>query len=331
MNKKAFTLVELLGVIVIISIILIVTVPSLLNSLKKIGSQEYNAFLNNLYTATETYVETNRNRYPELNSVGGKVFIPIQELIDEDLIKKMGTDPDTGELMPTTYTVVATTQSDKTINYSLLKKDTNIDSYAQNGLLLHYDGINNTGLGHSFTSTKWYDLSDSHNDVTGVTPAKWSTKGLTFDGYYLSSQNVINPATLGKNVTIEIVLLSNTYKLVEIGVGSNIALKLRPTGANPWWNCYPITVQSYSSNYQLNQIQSFVYVNNFSGSTASKWYNGVKTSASVSDITQASYKFNLGTGENLLGNIYAIRVYNRALTDEEILNNYNLDRNRFEF
>ena len=43
--------------------------------------------------------------------------------------------------------------------------------------------------------------------------------------------------------------------------------------------------------------------------------------------------FKLGTAENgynFTGHIYSVRIYNRALTDEEIKNNYNVDKYRFD-
>ena len=41
--------------------------------------------------------------------------------------------------------------------------------YVTDGLVLHYDVINNTGVGHSSSTIKWKDLSGNENDgnVTG--------------------------------------------------------------------------------------------------------------------------------------------------------------------
>ncbi len=341
MQKKGFTLIELLGVLVVLSIILIVAVPSTIATLKRAGVKEYNAFLTNLYTATESYVELNRSLFPQLDLVNGRVDIPAQTLLDQGLIKKMGIDPDTGIVIPNTYTVVATTQTDFTVKYTISNLNTNIKSYAQTGLILQYDAINNVGEGHSKITTVWNDLSTYHNDILGINPTKWNDNSLTFDGFNLISKNIIDPALLGKNITMEIFLLSNTDKFVHIGLNrgndanNGIGLKIRAAAdGRPWWNCYPINTQQYAApdTFTANGTSkySFVYRNNFTGSTASKFFNNRMTAASVSNITSLNERFQIGySTENLMGKIYSIRLYNRALSDAEITSNYNLDLNRF--
>ena len=62
--------------------------------------------------------------------------------------------------------------------------------YAKNGLLLHYDAINNTGEGddkHSATATTWKDLSGNGNDGTlqnfdTTDESGWKDSYLKFDG-----------------------------------------------------------------------------------------------------------------------------------------------------
>ena len=51
--------------------------------------------------------------------------------------------------------------------------------YVTDGLELHYDAINNTGTGHSNTTTTWVDLSGNGNNAT-VTGGTWSDNYLSF-------------------------------------------------------------------------------------------------------------------------------------------------------
>ncbi len=51
-------------------------------------------------------------------------------------------------------------------------------TYIKNGLILYLDGINNTGSGHSNTSTIWKDLSGNNNNGT-ITGATWKSTGLS--------------------------------------------------------------------------------------------------------------------------------------------------------
>ena len=82
MKNKGFTLVELLGVLVVLAIMLIVTVPAITSSLKSADQKEYDSFVNNIIDSAELYVETNREKFPELSSIGGVSAVPIRDLID---------------------------------------------------------------------------------------------------------------------------------------------------------------------------------------------------------------------------------------------------------
>jgi prepilin-type N-terminal cleavage/methylation domain-containing protein len=329
--KKGFTLVELLGTIVVLGIILTIAIPSIIQTMRRANINEANAYLVRLYNASETYIELNKQSFDQLKTPGGKVDIPVKYLIDEGMIRELGQDPASGSMITEDWTVVATTQSDNTISYDLYDQNTNIDSYVQDGLVLHFDAINNFGMGHSNTTTVWNDLSNQNNDILNVNPIKWTNKSLVFANVadILRTNEMVSGVLLGKDVTMEIYLRSNELRLTQIGLDLGLMLKLRTSGTNPWWNAYPITSQSYSSQYSINQPIRFAYRNNFTSSSADKWYNTTKTSATVSDLNTTDKYFDLGTSEFLNGEIYAIRLYNRALSDAEIQANYELDQVRY--
>lgn len=331
MNKKAFTLVELLGTVVVLSIILIIAVPSIMDTMRRANINEAKAFITKLYNASESYIEINRSAFEQLNTTNGRVDIPVKYLLDEGLIRELGDDPTTMTPITINHTVTATRQADGTIAYALYSGNTNIESYVTNGLILHLDAINNFGMGHSNTTTVWNDLSSQHNDVLGVNPIKWTNKSLTFSTVsdILKTKNTVTSALLGKNVTMEIYLKSNELRYVELGIPGAMTLKLRISGQNPYWNPFPVTIQSYGAQYTIGAQTSYVYRNNFTGSVADKWFNGAKTSATVSNLAAVTDHFVLGNSEYLNGEIYSIRLYNRALSDAEIQANYALDQNRY--
>lgn len=68
--------------------------------------------------------------------------------------------------------------------------------YITEGLIIHYDGINNTGNGHSNTTTTWKDLSGNENNATLVgfdSTSGWQDNYLKFDGvndYAISTKNL---------------------------------------------------------------------------------------------------------------------------------------------
>lgn len=85
--KKGFTLVEMLGIIAVLAVVLLVTFPNINKSLKQMKVNNNNNFTNNLKVSAETYIELNRDKYPELDTPGGSTTIKIQELYDSNLLK----------------------------------------------------------------------------------------------------------------------------------------------------------------------------------------------------------------------------------------------------
>ena len=62
---------------------------------------------------------------------------------------------------------------------------TNKYGYVSRGLEIYYDGIDNTGSGHSTTTTTWKDLSGNNRNGTlkNMTASNaWGSEGLKFDG-----------------------------------------------------------------------------------------------------------------------------------------------------
>lgn len=82
-----------------------------------------------------------------------------------------------------------------------------LEGYVKDGCILKLDGSNNTGNGHSVTTTTWKDLSGSGNDgtlfhVDQTEESKWETNYLLLDGIddYVRFSNIINGLP---NFTIE--------------------------------------------------------------------------------------------------------------------------------
>ena len=85
------------------------------------------------------------------------------------------------------------------------------EGYIQDGLVLYLDGINNTGNGHSNTTTTWKDLSGNGNDatlynMTNSTISGWQEDGLRFDGV---DDFATVDITSTPDVTIEVIVKMN--------------------------------------------------------------------------------------------------------------------------
>lgn len=78
--KKGFTLAELLGVIVIISVLLILIVPTIINSITKNKQPAENTGKEIIYNAADQYINANSTKYPKGKS--GKYCIPIKKIAE---------------------------------------------------------------------------------------------------------------------------------------------------------------------------------------------------------------------------------------------------------
>jgi len=89
MNKKGFTLAELLGVIIVIAIIMGLAIPSLVQTIRNSKGKLSKANENIIFSATDLYLSNNVSEFPKYN--GSTYCITLNELIDsgdllEDLI-----------------------------------------------------------------------------------------------------------------------------------------------------------------------------------------------------------------------------------------------------
>ena len=98
-NKKAFTLVELIAIILVLSIILTVTFTSLSKSLSNSNDKEYQTLIKNLEMAAENYANL-PGKYREIDKLlkeGKRVTINITDLIDAEIIDQIPINPKTNK------------------------------------------------------------------------------------------------------------------------------------------------------------------------------------------------------------------------------------------
>ena len=218
-------------------------------------------------------------------------------------------------------------------------------TYIQDGLVVHFDGIENAGAGlHDSTANDWVDLAGLGGDmsVTTVVGRAWLNNALTFESSagasatdttkYLTIPNVLN---LGDNFTFQV--FCNTGDLADSC--RRWDLEPRPNSLYESWssvaegfleriNNNKLSLNSWRENadilfttavgnkkhlFQLNQ--DGVIINAVTGNVPSCAIN-----------SRLAFFKKVSTGRTA----YAIRVYNRALTAQEIAWNDALDQVRFE-
>lgn len=229
--------------------------------------------------------------------------------------------------------------------------------YVQSGLILHLDSILNMGAGnaHSNSTTTWYDLSTSGNNVTLVSPS-WSDAYLTFTGstrgqtganLNLSGRNQctieILLRTTGSTPTIILEQTSNYNNNVGAFVVVNndlspdrvINVGIRKTNAGAYLNGgFNATISDDLLAIQYNDTT------NISTTELEEYLNVVKKTLTFGNNAENTTDTNLisailyigargGGVAPFIGSIRAIRIYNRKLTLEELYQNKLEDFRRY--
>ena len=96
MKNKGITLIELLGVIIILALLMIIVFPSIVNSVKKSSNKTDDLTKELIYNASDLFVDQHINEFPKMN--GSKYIIELSTLVEEGLltgpIKLSGSDLD---------------------------------------------------------------------------------------------------------------------------------------------------------------------------------------------------------------------------------------------
>ena len=214
-------------------------------------------------------------------------------------------------------------------NYKIIS-NADIESYIKSNLVLQVDGIENTRNGHSSSTAVWEDLSGNGNDLT-LENISWTGDSAIFNQSLAYTDNRV------ENITVEIVVKEDIRKNGPVYIG--------------WFGNNRHMMAYYDNNcIQLSSgVQFYQLTNNYTRNSISAIYKstsaaidkcyinsklGVITSTSDGWSQSAPHYIHIGRyandgGWRFAGEICAIRIYNRALTEEEIKHNYEIDKLRF--
>lgn len=119
-NKKAFTLVEILAVIIIIGVLSLLIVPVAIGIIEDSKNKAYDMQLKNIENAARGYIAEKSTAISELENTGGTYTITLGFLIEEGYIDEPITNPKTNlNFNYDTTTILVTKRANGTYKYDL--------------------------------------------------------------------------------------------------------------------------------------------------------------------------------------------------------------------
>lgn len=82
MNRKGFTLVELLVVLVILAVIMSIAIPSVTSSIERSKQKQHDSKIELLESAAEIYVDRHKN------SITSNSIVTVKDILDDNLLTK---------------------------------------------------------------------------------------------------------------------------------------------------------------------------------------------------------------------------------------------------
>lgn len=205
----------------------------------------------------------------------------------------------------------------------------------RDGLVLYLDAVNQKSYPGS--STTWYDLSGNGNNgtlVNGPTFNSGNNGSIVFDGVD-DECNIIGSLGVYANYTIGFWALRNAENRMSISGRLNINFYWY--GDNSWRYVHGGVGDEYyyPKNVGIPLGQWGYYCVVYDGSNIKIYRQGIfqgqKATSGTADWSQGIKigNWSYDRSHHWLGNISNIKFYNRALSDQEILQNYNATKGRF--
>ena len=216
----------------------------------------------------------------------------------------------------------------------------------QTGLILNLDASRKSS--YSGSGTTWTDISGNSNNGTLVSGPIFGTASggvITFDG--------VNDYV---DTGLQYSLTSSTNFTIGIwfkGFGrtsNNDILVLSYSGTPVGWAIYQSNTGKFMCFSRDNNNIETSYINSTTSTNTNQWFYGVykksgnQFSLYINGVLEATINANLGnisisngmrignhtnTSQPYLGSIGSVKVYNKSLTDSEILQNFNATKGRF--
>ncbi len=163
--KKGFTLVELIGVIIVLGLIALIALPPILNAIREKESEISEASEEIIYNATSLYVSDNSNSFPKTN--GNTFCVTLDTLTQGDYLPDVVYDAVSGDEVPLTNMVEVKYEQDR-FSYNLNNEcvEKIIKTCLIEILLEQYSPDNTTGLVQDETNSNIYYYTGTNEEVS---------------------------------------------------------------------------------------------------------------------------------------------------------------------
>lgn len=347
--KKGFTLVELLGVFVILSIIVLVTFPYATGLLKNTKDSEYKRFEKNLFLAAEAYIEANSEIYSQFSENDSMDYISISELIANQFLSEKMTNPKTKEKVSQSGCIKVTKTNDELEYEYIPNDDYSLSKYTTEGLLSLYDGykkpitINGTSYLKNLSDTSDETIAQLRGFDNG-----WKKNSLSFDGVDDNVEIGYENQDFLTGITYEMFVKINEIKTTSQeffgnweGAGGGLGYN---KSGEIYFNLFLVSKNVYGTvKTTISSNTWYTITGTYDGNLMKIYVDGeLKASLSINDTIKTS-PVSIAIGGNPTvdssgnykvtnpGNIDMKRaaLYSRALTEEEVFNNHQLDKKRY--
>lgn len=339
MKNKGFTLIEVVITLAIISLVMVVIVfPNIMEILDTVDNEVYYNYEKSIEKAAEDYFKVNSH---ELPSIGSSKTITLKTLIEANILKKI-VDPKTKTECSETGTKITVTKlSEYQVNFEV-KLDCG-ESYVskvptKDGLLVSLDGhIAPTNINGNYY---WLDKSGNNNnaklvnmalnDLSGYNSEK---KGYQLDGiddYFIIPHHP--DLMLTNALTLEIVIdkpdttLGGLIKKYQANTGLRGYVLEYNFNSLRYILGLPDGNSTVSITDSIKTGKQHILARLKDGKMA-LFVNGKKYSEKSFTQSIPTNTLEVAIGRDmsnhyLKGTIHSVRIYNRGLTDEEVINNY---------
>ena len=239
-------------------------------------------------------------------------------------------------------------------------KKLTIEDYVKDDLFAFYDGIENTATGHGTPTDTWYnkaiDLSPNtathiQNTLYNFTSSSWTNdNGLLFNGIDNYVDSGYNQEIFGQEFTFSFIVnitAVNAYRgIYGYHIGNQnkdpfygVSMQMSGITGDFFYHgsSYQPTSVMVEVDYLLNKKQEYTVV--YQGGIGVKLYiNGNLFGEDLDNsyiVPYPEYNFIIGQSHPAQdryfeGTMYNFIIYKKALTEEEIMQNYKVNKQRYK-